>query len=114
MNTQKEMPGYMTYREAALIFTFLSDEDAAAAIKATANYFLYGTIPEKLSGKAVNVFGIMQGSIDRGREIYQAKVEGGRKGAKSRHERERITHESTTLSEDPYNNEVENWLNRQE
>lgn len=35
-----EAPGYMTYREAALMFSLMSEDDAAKAIKATVNYYL--------------------------------------------------------------------------
>lgn len=110
MNGKKEMPGYMTYREAALIYSMLSDNEAAAAIKATTRYFLFGEMPScELSEMASTVFEIMQGSIDRGRETYQAKIEGGRKGAKSRYEKERTVHESTAYT-DNYNKEVEDFL----
>ena len=34
MSEEKIMPGYMTYREAALIFSLMPDEEAAKAIKA--------------------------------------------------------------------------------
>lgn len=82
MSKSKEMPGYMTYREAAIIFSLLPDMDAAKAIKATANYFLYGRFSE-LEGGAAQVFDIMRASIDRDRETYDARVEGGRRGGKA-------------------------------
>lgn len=80
MNDGKSMPGYMTYREAALIFSLMPDDEAAQAIKATVNYYLRGEVPE-LSGTPAQVFEIMRASIDRGQETYRARVEGGRKGA---------------------------------
>lgn len=79
MSEEKNMPGYMTYREAALIFSLMPDEEAAKAIKATVRYYLHGEVPE-LSGAAAEVFDIMRSSIDRGQEIYRARVEGGRRG----------------------------------
>lgn len=79
MSENKTMPGYMTYREAALIFSLMPDAEAAQAIKATVNYFLRGEIPE-LTGAPAQVFDIMRASIDRGQETYNARVEGGRKG----------------------------------
>ena len=39
----KEAPGYMTYREAAIMFSLMPDGEVAQAIKATVNYYLYGT-----------------------------------------------------------------------
>ena len=83
MDEEKTMPGYMTYREAALMFSLMSEAEAAASIKATVNYFLYGEVAE-LEGNAAQVFKIMCSSIDRGRASYQKKVEGGRKGMESR------------------------------
>ena len=73
------MPGYMTYREAAIILSLMSDAEAAQAIKATVNYYLHGEVPE-LSGTPAQVFEIMRASIDRGFSTYRARVEGGRKG----------------------------------
>lgn len=89
MSEGKNMPGYITYREAALIFSLMPDAEAAQAIKATVNYFLRGELPE-LSGTPAQVFEIMRSSIDRGQEIYRAKVEGGRKGANA-HWKKKIT-----------------------
>lgn len=66
------VPGYMTFREAALLFSLMQDEDAAKAIKATVNYFLDGTITE-LEGNAEKVFKIMRADIDRNAEKY-AKI----------------------------------------
>lgn len=83
MSEGKTMPGFMTYKEAALLFSILGEQDAAAAIKATCDYFLYGTIPE-LTGAAAKVFEVERAAIDRGRESYQAKVSGGRAGAEKR------------------------------
>lgn len=79
---ETQAPGYMTYREAALIFSLMPEREAAQAIKATANYFLYGTVPEGLDGAAVQVFDIMRADIDRGNEKYQKTVEKNRKNGK--------------------------------
>ena len=87
MSDEKTMPGFMTYKEAALLFSILGDQDAAAAIKATCDYFLYGTIPE-LTGAAAKVFEVEKAAIDRGRETYIAKVEGGRRGAANKRKRQ--------------------------
>ena len=57
------MPGYMTYREAALMFSLMPKEEAADAIKATVDYYLYGTIPD-LTGVAAQVFEIMRSSLE--------------------------------------------------
>lgn len=69
-NKIKEAPGYMTYREAALMFSLMPDEEAAQAIKATVNYFLFGTVAD-LEGVAGKVFEIMRADIDRGNEKYR-------------------------------------------
>ena len=88
MKDGKTMPGFMTYKEAALLFSILGDQDAAAAIKATCDYFLYGTIQD-LTGAAAKVFEIERAAIDRGRESYSAKVDGGRAGAEKRWKHEK-------------------------
>lgn len=83
-------PGFMTYREAALIFSLIGDAEAAQAIKATVNYYLYGKEPERLDGMAQTVFSIMKNDIDRNNEKYSLIVErnreNGRKGGRPKHE----------------------------
>ena len=78
-------PGYMTFREAAIMFSLMPDEDAAKAIKATVNYFLYGQVPE-LDGVAGSVFGIMKADIDRNDRKYisicERNRENGSKGGR--------------------------------
>lgn len=64
----------MTYREAAIMFSLMPDEEAAKAIKATVNYYLYGTTAD-LDGVARKVFEIMRADIDRNNEKYQKTVE---------------------------------------
>lgn len=64
----------MTYREAAIMFSLMPDEEAAQAIKATVNYYLYGTMAD-LDGVAGKVFEIMRADIDRNNEKYQKTVE---------------------------------------
>lgn len=79
MDKEKEMPGYMTYREAALIFSLMPDDEAAQAIKATVNYFLYGDEPgNRLAGTAARVFEIMCAGIDRDRDKYRRTLERNR------------------------------------
>ena len=68
---QYEAPGYMTYREAALMFSLMPESDAAKAIKATVNYYLYGQFPSGLDGVAEKVFQIMRADIDRNNAKYQ-------------------------------------------
>ena len=75
MTSEKcEAPGYMTYREAAIMFSLMPDEEAARAIKATVNYYLYGATAD-LEGVAGKVFEIMRADIDRNNEKYQKIVE---------------------------------------
>ena len=79
---QYEAPGYMTYREAALMFSLMPESDAAKAIKATVNYYLYGQLPSGLDGVAEKVFQIMRADIDRNnakyREVCKLNAGGGR------------------------------------
>lgn len=72
MNDKKyEAPGFMTYREAAIMFSLMPEGDAARAIKATCDYYLYRTLPAHLTGTAQQVFKIMKADIDRNNEKYQ-------------------------------------------
>lgn len=64
----------MTYREASIMFSLMPDGEAAQAIKATVNYYLYGAVVD-LEGVAGKVFEIMRADIDRGNEKYQKIVE---------------------------------------
>ena len=83
MMQENQMPGFMTYKEAALMFTLMPEAEAAAAIRAACNYYLYGEMPD-LAGTAAKVFEIEKASIDRGRVKYEKQVQGGRDGAKER------------------------------
>lgn len=87
MERKKEMPGYMTYREAAIMFSLMPDNEAAQAIKATVNYYLYGADAD-LEGVAGKVFEIMRADIDRNSEKYQEicsrNEENGKKGGRPR------------------------------
>lgn len=74
----KEAPGYMTYREAAIMFSLMPDEEAAKAIKATVKYYLYGDIAI-LDGVAGSVFSVMKADIDRNNIKYQEICERNRK-----------------------------------
>lgn len=78
-------PGYMTFREAAIMFSLMDDVAAAAAIKATVNYYLDGEIAV-LDGPAKKVFDIMRVDIDRNNAKYEKTVkrnrENGGKGGR--------------------------------
>ncbi|MDD6090524.1 MAG: DUF6291 domain-containing protein [Clostridiales bacterium] len=87
MDNKIEAPGYMTYREAALMFSLMPEPDAAKAIKATVNYYLYGTEAE-LDGVAGQVFKIMKADIDRNNEKYQKIVERNRENIRNRWEKQ--------------------------
>ena len=82
---QNKAPGYMTFREAAIMFSLMPDEDAAKAIKATVNYFLYDQVSE-LDGVASIVFSIMKADIDRNDQKYisicERNRENGSKGGR--------------------------------
>ena len=88
INGVVQAPGYMTFREAAIIFSLMPDLEATQAIKATANYFLHGAVPDRLDGTAAQVFDIMRADIDRNNEKYQQIVErnteNGKKGGRPR------------------------------
>lgn len=77
-------PGFMTYREAAIMFSLMPEMDAAKAIKATVDYYLYGSVRDDLSGSAEQVFAIMRADIDRNNEKYEKTVERNRENVKKR------------------------------
>ena len=81
--TSEGMPGFMTYREAALIYTLIPFEEAGKAISAVSRYFLDGE-ETHLEGSAKKVYEIMTAGIDRDRASYQKKREGGMKGNANR------------------------------
>lgn len=81
---KREAPGYMTYREAAIMFSLMPEKDAAKAIKATVNYYLYGTVPDSLCGSSAQVFNIMKADIDRNNAKYQKIVERNKKNIDKR------------------------------
>lgn len=87
MSKPKQAPGYMTYREAAIMFSLMPDTEAARAIKATVNYYLYGTVTD-LEGVASSVFEIMRADIDRNNDKYQETCsrneKNGKKGGRPR------------------------------
>lgn len=86
-NEKREAPGYMTYREAAIMFSLMPDAEAAHAIKATVSYYLYGEVTD-LVGVAGQVFEIMRADIDRNNAKYQEicsrNKKNGKKGGRPR------------------------------
>lgn len=85
---KREAPGYMTFREAAIMFSLMDDVAAAQAIKATVGYFLYGT-EATLEGPAGKVFEVMKASIDRNNEKYERIVRHNREAIKKRWKKEK-------------------------
>lgn len=71
----KQPPGFRIYREGAIILSMMNDDDAAATIKAMANYYLYGTKPKDLNGIVKITFDDMREKFDRDNEDYQRTCE---------------------------------------
>ena len=69
-DTKKDTPGFMLYREAAIMLSLLPDEAAGQVIKAAAFYFLRGTAPNDIEETASQVFEVLQESIDRCNDKY--------------------------------------------
>ena len=69
-DTKKEIPGFMIYREAAIMLSLLSDEAAGQVIKAAAFYFLRGVVPNDIEETASQVLEVLQESIDRCNDKY--------------------------------------------
>ena len=53
------------------VFIGMPESDAAKAIKATVNYYLYGQLPSGIDGVSEKVFQIMRADIDRNNAKYQ-------------------------------------------
>ena len=81
-----EAPGYMTFREAAIMFSLMPDEEAARAIKATVNYYLYHQDAD-LEGIAGKVFAIMKADIDRNNDKYAETCKRNKDNIKKRWEK---------------------------
>ena len=84
MAEKKDAPGFMVYREAAIMLALIPPEDAAAAIKAACDYFVRGMEPQSLDGYSAHVYETLREGIDRGAKKYQAKSEQNRKSAEKR------------------------------
>ena len=69
-NGKKDAPGFMIYREAAIMLSLLPDEAAGQVIKAAAFYFLRGTAPNDIEETASQVFEVLQESIKRCNDKY--------------------------------------------
>lgn len=82
----REMPGFMTYREISLIYAAIDDETAGKVIKAVCDYFWFRTKVDIFSDKAKYIYDMMISSIDRGQESYNARcdanAENGKKGGR--------------------------------
>lgn len=79
--------GFLVFNESALTLTLLSDEDAAKAIKAACNYFLYGTEPENLTGSLYHAVAKLLDGVDYSNESYGRTVERNRKNVQKRWEK---------------------------
>lgn len=86
-DAKHEAPGFMTYREAAIMFSLMPECDAAKAIKATCDYYLYRTLPTNLTDTAKQVFKITQADIDRNNEKYEKIVERNKRNIEKRWEK---------------------------
>ena len=89
MAEKKDAPGFMVYREAAIMLALIPPEDAAAAIKAACDYFVRGTEPQSLDGYSAHVYETLREGIDRSAKKYQDKAEQNRKSAEKRWQCER-------------------------
>ena len=84
MAEKKEAPGFMVYREAAIMLALIPSEDAAAAIKAACDYFVRGMEPQSLNGYSEHVFAVLREGIDRSTKNYQDRAAKNREKANKR------------------------------
>lgn len=88
MNYAHNMPGFMTYREIALIYASLDDETAGKVIKAVCDFFCFGIETDKFEGRALHIYETMISSISKDQTSYKnrcmANAENGKKGGRPR------------------------------
>ena len=86
MTYAHSMPGFMTYREIALIYASLNDEEAGRVIKAVCEFFCFGTMANGFEGRAQHIYDAMVSGIDRDQSAYLVRcitnAENGRKGGR--------------------------------
>lgn len=82
----REMPGFMTYREISLIYAAIDDETAGKVIKAVCDYFWFRKEVDCFTDKAKYIYDMMVSSIERGQEAYnnrcEINAENGKKGGR--------------------------------
>jgi len=71
-------PFYPTYRETALAFTYMTDEQAGQPAKAAANYFLFGEETTLADRKTAMLLQEWQRKIDESRGSYEKRVKANR------------------------------------
>lgn len=80
------MPGFMTYREIALIYAALDDETAGKVIKAVCEYYCFGLETEGFDGRAAHIYETMVTKMDSDQSKYdnkcKANAENGKKGGR--------------------------------
>lgn len=86
MTYAHNMPGFMTYREVALIYASLDDEAAGKVIKAVCDFFCFGTRDSSFEGRAQHIYETMISAIDKDQDSYNsrclANAENGKKGGR--------------------------------
>jgi len=79
----KIMPGFMIYREAALLIGYLKKNEAGELIQAAVSYYLTGEVPV-LRPNLQQLFLLLRENIDKGHDAWEKKREAGRKGNEKR------------------------------
>ena len=82
-----EAPGYMLYKEAALMLSILGDEDAGKIIKAACKFFLSGEEPENLPDIATRlIYESIHDAIVKNASKYQKTSERNRRNIEKRYQ----------------------------
>ena len=80
------MPGFMTYREVALIYAALDDVTAGKVIKAVCNYYCFGIETEGFTNRTAEIYDTMLCKMDKDQASYEkrcaANWENGPKGGR--------------------------------
>lgn len=69
MNKERQPPGFMLYREPAIMLELMPSEDLENAVRSACKYFLHGKKTE-VNGIGGEVANLLFDSIDRDRQKY--------------------------------------------
>lgn len=76
------MPGFMTYREVALIYAALDDETAGKVIKAVCDYYCFGFETDGFTDRAAEIYDTMLCKMEKDQASYNKRCDANRDNGK--------------------------------